>query len=476
MVAQHGTDMPTGVYLYSNVGGAETQTAYTHDSDVWDELVAASTTNQLFEVPVHQFYVTGGEAKVGVQLVETNCNWVYASNFKLYYAGVDASELYNLMRQMAEAAEELADYVADNVKADNLISAALTAADDCSETDEDEINAAIALLSEAIEYANESIALVEELETTYAVYADYLVTEVESSDEDFLDLLEEISSALEDSFESNDEISAYITSLKSGWTAYCQADVLENSSEEAPGEMTAAILNPDFEGVTGSNTEFWTMTYTGSSYTGNDAVLYELYNKGTFEVTQTIYGLAEGYYRVKLQGFYRAGSNAVNGTAYAANDSTIAFLQLIANQMSATVSNVLDGASSTSTDNASTSVTVGDETLYVPNSMANAYGCFTDDPDSYITTVDVCVSDGVRTLGLQKTGYVSADWVIWNGFQLYYLGTDAPTAIDAPSATANAVGGQVAIYGVDGVQKSSLTPGINIVRYADGTVQKVMVK
>ncbi len=483
MVAQHGEDMPSGVYLYSN-GFVETKTEMKHDATLWEQLVEAGTYNQLLEYPTHTFYHTGGDVTVGLRLDNTNCNWVYASKFTLSYAGEDINALYESMMQMVNEAVALDDEAVWVQKADDMLIDAIEAAEECSPSDEDAILAAMEQLQEAIDYAKEAIDLMEELETKYVLYADVLLGLVDGSgDESYLELLEDIYDAIDDGYESNEQIQGFITSLATGYTQYVQYDVLD-ATEDAPGDVTLALVNADFEGIDGGDyTEFWDMTVVGgtNSY-GYDA--YECYNNTSFRVSQTVLGLAEGYYRVRLQGFYRPGSHSANADSLAVDpdygQNVIFFAN---NKITAPLCNVITGGSTEALGvDGETSVTYDGQTIYLPNTMAAAYEYFV--LDRYWNTLDVAVADGeALEIGIYKNEGISSDWTIWSEFQLFYLGTTAPTAIESVYDNESVAAGQVAktqYYSVDGTLKSHLTKGINIIKttLVDGSVnvQKVLVK
>ncbi|MCD8301716.1 MAG: hypothetical protein LUC44_01705, partial [Prevotellaceae bacterium] len=391
MVAQHSTDMPSGVYLYTN-GLVETTTEMTHDEELWNSLVAAGTTNQLMEHPKHVFYHTGGDLTFGLRLVSTNCNWVYASKFTLSYAGESISALYAAMQAMKEQAAVLEDEAMYINQADQLLQNAIVAADDCPEDDEETITAVMEQLQEAMDYANEAIELASTLEYNFTIYSDYLMGEVESDYEGYEDLLDEIGAAIDDGYESKEQIENYISSMASGFTAYVQYPFLETSSEENPGDITAALINANFEGVAGGDTnDFWTVTRDGGTESGSYEA-YECYNNTSFDVSQTVTGLADGYYRVRVQGFYRPGTNANNADSLALDPEYGQNVVLYANSVSTPICNVIEGGTTTATGfDGETSVTYNDETLYLPNTMSSFASYVQDDPDRYWTAVDVHV-------------------------------------------------------------------------------------
>ena len=84
-------------------------------------------------------------------------------------------------------------------------------------------------------------------------------------------------------------------------------------------------------------------------------------------------------------------------------------------------------------------------------------------------TVDFYL-DGTQDakLGIRKDTTISADWTIFDNFHLYYIGKDAPTAIEQVSTNANTN----AIYTLSGQRVKSITrSGLYIVNG-----KKVMVK
>ncbi len=484
MVAQHSSDMPEGVYLYSD-GSYELTTEMKHDDALWASLVEEGTYNQLIEYPQHVFYHTGGDVTVGLRLKNTNCNWVYASKFTLSYAGVDINSLYEVMQTLRAQAEDLGDQAQYVNEADNMLNDALDAADNCSPTDEDEILAVIDQLNETMTYINESIELMETLEYNYIVYTDYLIDGVESDYVEYDDLLTEIGTAIEDGYESNEQIQGFIDALASGFTAYVQYPVLETASEEEPGDITAALLNADFEGLFGDGnyTDYWTMEVSGGT-NGYGYEAYECYNNTSFRVSQTVLGLADGYYRVRMQGFYRAGTQADNADSLMVDPDYGQNVMLFANTSAIPVCNILTGATAeslTGGDSGMSNVEYNGESVWVPNNMENSALYF--DSNLYWNKLDAHVTKGTLEVGIYKDVHIASDWTIWKGFELYYLGTEEPTAVESIYDNGEAGAGIAAstqYFSVDGVRQARLTKGINIIKTTldDGSVrvQKVLVK
>lgn len=117
------------------------------------------------------------------------------------------------------------------------------------------------------------------------------------------------------------------------------------------------------------------------------------------------------------------------------------------------------------------------ETIYYyPSSMQGFYAACKKDPTAYVNSVTFYLSEaGNVELGIRKDAAIGNDWVIMDDFELYYLGKEAPTAIDAVADNA-AQGAAVEYYSVSGAKQNGLQQGINIVKYQNGEVKKVFVK
>ena len=124
---------------------------------------------------------------------------------------------------------------------------------------------------------------------------------------------------------------------------------------------------------------------------------------------------------------------------------------------------------------------VDDESLeelvyYYPASMQGFYAACKKDPKAYANSLTFYLSEeGNVEIGIRKLAAIGNDWVIMDDWQLFYLGKEAPTAIDEVAESA-AVEGAVEYYTVNGVQISAPQKGVNIVKYADGTTKKVFIQ
>jgi len=500
-------NVPGTAYLYAGGNSTLIHNVAEYASETQDDYHTGVAVEESLYVPndnnsAHYLFYDLGEAEnsVTVALAEAgdltvgmkaadleSDSWVVWGAFTVTYKGTDGmnNALYQELMNLASEAVTLQDEASSVAEADNKINDALGVSEGLSATSSvEELTEGIKTMKEAIAYATESKSLMETLEYNYTIYSDYLVAEIESEEETFPALLDEIASCIEDGYESNEQIEQYIKQLKKKWATYVQYPTLETSSEENAGEITKAMLNANFEGVYGSAVNaYWNITRDGGTEGGNFNA-YEMFNNNSFEVSQTVEGLAPGYYRVRMQGYYRAGTNEANVDSLAINPEYGQNAVLFAGDTQWTpVCNVLTGAVTEATGaNGEKALTMSDEsTIYVPNSMESASVYFTN--DTYWNQLDVKVGeDGSLTFGVRKNVHIDQDWTIWNKFELYYLGTTAPTAVESIAVegqNANGVAGKM-IYSIDGTRLARMQKGVNIIKttLSDGTVKtaKVLVK
>ena len=120
--------------------------------------------------------------------------------------------------------------------------------------------------------------------------------------------------------------------------------------------------------------------------------------------------------------------------------------------------------------------TLTETVYYYPSSMQGFYAACKKDPTAFANSVIFYLSEaGNVELGIRKDVAIGNDWVIMDDFELYYLGKEAPTAIDEV-AGAEEGQGAVEYYSVNGVKLNAPQQGINIVKYANGQVKKVFIK
>ena len=108
--------------------------------------------------------------------------------------------------------------------------------------------------------------------------------------------------------------------------------------------------------------------------------------------------------------------------------------------------------------------------------MQGFYAACKKDANAYANSLTFYLSEeGNVEVGIRKLATIGGDWVIMDDWQLFYLGKEAPTAIDEVAEGA-AIEGAVEYYTVNGVQISAPQKGFNIVKYAGGTTKKVFIQ
>ncbi|MBQ8050763.1 MAG: hypothetical protein IJ197_04220 [Bacteroidaceae bacterium] len=422
---------------------------------------------------------TQGDLTFGITADEMadNC-WVVWYTFSIAYNAPDRNALFDVLDALDLETRNLQDKeeVAFNQAADGKINEAQGKNEVRDDMSDDELKALITEFEAAIAYAEESVTLATQLKETYELYNLYLMTDVDSDEPTYNELLGDIEAVLNDGYESNEQIQGFIDGLADGWTAYVQYPVLETSSEEEPGNISAVIYNPGFvDPVSGANNaNGWTIEYDGGN-NGGEFETYEFFGNNSFRISQTIKGLAEGYYRIRVQAFYRAGSNVVNADTLTLNPDSInhayLFGQTESTSYAKALKNVLEreneeGELETGIVGAGAEVEVTNykdyESFYVPNNR-EAFAAY-NSANIYWNQLDVHVVKGeALTLGLYKETSVASDWCPFDNFQLYFLGTEAPTAVEGVEADATVLKTNDAIYNIAGQRVSKATKGLYII-------------
>ena len=448
----------------------------------------------MLETSVSTVVVSDGNLTFGVGADEMQANsWVIWYSFSIAYNAPDKSALLDVLAALDEQSrnvqEELGN-VAIVMEADDKLNEAQNEYESANSMSDEELKALVTKYESAIAYTEQSIALIKELEETYEFYNSYLIVagDVQSDEPTYNELLSNIEAGQTDGYDSNEQIQSYIQGLKDGWVPFVQYPVLETSSEQEPGNITAAIYNAGFiDPVTNeNNANGWDITSDGGSNNGaNDT--YEFYNANSFRISQTIKGLAEGYYRIRVQAFYRAGTNIANAdTLTLAPDSIVCayvFGETATGGNAKAVKNVLereneDGELETTMVGVEGEVEVTNykdyESFYVPNDRASfAEYC---SMGIYWNQVDVYVGEGEDlTLGLFKNLHEASDWCPFDNFELYYLGKTTPTGIEGIEASESTDVARnntsVAVYNLAGQRVSKAVKGLYIMNG-----KKVVVK
>ena len=427
------------------------------------------------------------EFGISAEGMEANA-WTIWYTFTVTYNAPTASDVAGVLEALKIQAATLQDEVKVVKAADEKIENAKRAHENADMSSVEALMDVMAKYVEAIAYAEKSDSLYKVMVERYDIYTE-LMSVVESEEPKYHALMEEIGSIYEEvgGIEDNEKLQEYIDAIKDKWAAFVQYPVLKTSSLDDPGNITTAIYNYSFidpatqvAGLGG-----WTYTRDGGSEikTGGseENPAAEFYNNNSFNFYQTLKGLAEGYYQIRVQSFYRAGAAQANADSLTAEPTYGQNVKLYAKtesgEVATSVKNILqredeDGSLETGQSATGGETVVkyaGEDEFYIPNDMTSF--CEYTEIGIYWNEVKVHLNAGeTLTLGLFKDTHIDNDWTIFNNFELYYLGNDeAPDAINAVEV--NGEKASAAIYNLAGQRVAKAVKGLYIM---DG--KKVVVK
>lgn len=387
-----------------------------------------------------------GDLTIGIHC-ETTTDWVIFDNFGIVYKGQDLSAYYEMIANKGDELNETASSSLATDQSEVLVADLQAKVENAGDiTSVDDALALLADLENAIEYIKEGQKLANELTPLVDTYSE-MCNNMDINDPAFLALLEDLASkvAEDETFADNEEIAKGIEDIKKGWVK-----AVVNSAEEGD-ELKGIIINPDFE--TG-NINGWTDTFTAGNHGFQNNNTYldadgetkisnfaESWNNTNSlvdgEISQNIGVLPEGYYQLEIDG-------------YAVNQSQAG------GEPSEGVHGV-DLFAKTGESVAKQNIGISGESGISQHWTLGFY------------------SDGVNetVIGVVAEG-ANCNWTAFDNFILKYYGETVPDAVEAVAV--ETVAAPKAIYTLDGRRTNTLTRGINIVRKADGSVQKVLVK
>lgn len=415
-----------------------------------------------------------------------DANWVTWYQFSICYNGSDISDLHNELAGAIETlntdAEALNSYAGDYT--DDITSPvasviaevyndALGLVDDAegindsSEDEEvlikaiDDVNDGIKTVAEIQKSANENVEAVTKCRDARTALDDFMNNEMS----DYNPSQEAINAATtllnEDASDdaisalTTEEVNAITVSLQDAIAALKIPGGVQDASDENPVDMTAVIANADIEQ---GATVAWQYTKNGGNgpalASGIEGQSIEFWNNDPaslqFNIWQNISVLPVGTYQLTAQ-----ASNSLNGQADPENPGR-AFLY------------------------AATYTEESDTTYFSSDPVAVQEETCTEKYDTY--SVFFTVNEGETvTIGFQTSGKMTARWFVCDNFTLTYFGGESqkeisgnPMEVEGVEAAAEAE--IVAIYTASGTPVAQLQKGLNIVKYANGTVKKLFVK
>ena len=474
---------------WTSANGDETAPYVPNNQEAAYNIFNNDEYTNLIQKSVSTVVPQNGSLEFGISAEGMEANaWTIWYTFTVTYNAPTASDVAGVLEALKIQAATLQDEVKVVKAADEMIENAKRAHENADMSSVEALMDVMAKYVEAIAYAEKSDSLYKVMVERYDIYTE-LMSEVESEEPKYHALMEEIGSIYEEEggIEDNEKLQEYIDAIKDEWAAFVQYPVLETSSLYDPGNITTAIYNYSFidpatqvAGLGG-----WTYTRDGGNEikTGGseENPAAEFYNNNSFNFYQTLKGLAEGYYQIRVQSFYRAGAAQANADSLTAERTYGQNVKLYAKtesgEVATSVKNILqreDEEGSLETGQSATSgETVvkyaGEDEFYIPNDMTSF--CEYTEIGIYWNEVKVHLNAGeTLTLGLFKDTHIDNDWTIFNNFELYYLGNgEAPDAINAVEV--NGEKASAAIYNLAGQRVAKAVKGLYIM---DG--KKVVVK
>lgn len=374
----------------------------------------------LVESSVKTTLASEGDLNFGICAQDLNASsWVCWYSFQIAYNAFDEEVAE---AEVANLKEEIKNYIIDKQEDDAITNPAVSAANAVIESNDLEV------LSNAYNDLKANVAAVAALKTAgdaldaaVDAYGDTASPEAKKAANnaglkiiDFVDLTTaEVKAATEEAYTA-------VTMLK--------LPDMKGASDENPVDVTVAITSADFENEEGAATMTgWTnsgsisyKTQTNESFEKNNSVYAEQWHMdGTLDINQTIKGLLAGTYELTVH-------------AYTETDDA----ELYANASTVSVPATSDATSAS----------------------------------DYSLIVNIVEGEALK-IGFKCT-LTSSTWTCIDNFRLTYYGTNSANAIaNVESATAAST-----VYSVSGARTAGLQKGVNIVKYTDGSVKKVLVK
>ena len=419
--------------------------------------------------------VQDGKLRLGLRKLDGPTNaaqWTLWDNFKLTYRAKNPEVAAKVL---ASKSQELADLIENSSDAmtDPILQLAQDAYKESIKTDLNNTAKYDVLIetNEALVAAQENIKLIDAYKAAEQAYDD-ACTALETVDPNaaiFAEVKEMDEEIAGDAYmdlnnEDLDDLTVRVKALTDKVNA-AKADAemkkvkeeMASASDDDPYDATGFIVNPD---LSIGKADGWTVMALGqnngyqdnSTYTNGDASLNQfiecwrpgaILDDGTIEQTTAA---------TLPAGTYILGADI---NAKWQNDATVAIEGLV---------------------------------LFVSDAEGKTNSTLLDTQDASPKHFDVTFKldkESVITLGVMAKS-TNANWLAADNFKLTYYGTASTKEESGDAGDANAIEGVeeaapaaktiVAIYNAAGAQISTLQPGINIVKYADGTTKKIFKK
>ena len=209
-----------------------------------------------------------------------------------------------------------------------------------------------------------------------------------------------------------------------------------------------AMINPRFDNNTKDG---WNINSNASSQNVKYGCM-EFWN-GYFNVSQSLYGLPKGHYRLSVQAFYRTTDNAAAYSAYQSGEDQVG-AYLFASDLAIPIANVY----SFSFDEKMTGCWSPDNQHYYPNNMETASKAFAQ--GAYLNVLEFDLSD-YYYFGIYVNEITNSNWCAFDNFKLEYQGTIVmPTSLEMQVDHTELVVGETMWCDVTSLPENAVIPKI----------------
>ena len=413
-----------------------------------------------------------GELTFGVTADQLEENaWVVWYTFSISYNAVSADVLSEELQALIDEANDYLETYQDdmNALASGSLESAIGDASEVVDGEIEEMSEALVALKAAFDYAKANVAalvtLQDAIDALEAAFSEYSGT----ASQEAMDEYDVVTGLADDTDDlTNEEIEA-LTERALAAVKWLKVPASGDASDDNPVDMTQVIDNADFEqnGENGVAVPGWSYTASGVDTNApknkNDAIngkSAEFWG-GTpanikFNIYQTLSGLPAGTYELKAM--------AVSAQVDTDAEGYVALYAQTANGV-------------TSSKKVDVRANTGENGAYGAESE------IFEDAKEYSVIFTLTEDKEEVTVGFMSVDTLSTRWFICDDFTLTYYGQNSSkevtpdegdiVVIDGINAAATEV---EAIYTVAGAKVATLQKGINIVKYANGKVAKVLVK
>ena len=402
-----------------------------------------------------------GELRFGVKTPEDSGiggRWAAFDNFTITYLGAEdvTGLVYTLQNLVDEAQATYLKWVDSNTDESAYITVAnivalekaITAATDTLTKDLtlNAYNVCAKALNDAMDNGKDAIEYIRSMEEECNIYLEEIYSGVYADYEampefaDFDNMIGTILDNIDAIYDSAEAAEADMLQLDLAYTSMMRAGYdTSGATKDNPVEMTKMIKSAGFSTYDYVNQEEvstsrgWTSTHVGGEANNNDRT-YEFWNADTCDLSQILYNLPVGSYKLTYNGFYRAGGTV--DAAIARRDSTESLYARVYASINDGEKTILDTVPSIFTEISEgkyhdTDIVLADslfpdlgDMLYksVVNTTAGAEKAF--EAGKYAGELyfqKTSESDKV-TIGVRKEQHIDDDWLVFDNFRLFYLG------------------------------------------------------